>query len=449
MSRPDVLAGGVAEPAPAPPRPEIHVPKTPQRRELPEAILWTFLLGASELHTGKVRRMVEETLPEGPQDEFMSPVLRMAERRPGWDDGKEPSPRPMHLYLHIPFCHRICPYCGFYKHTRDFVDAILAEGERLAPRDFAPATVYFGGGTPSLLSPALLRRLMRGLAERFDLSGVAEWTVEANPATFDLEKAALMRSLGADRISLGVQSFQADTLATLGRDHTPDEAVAAFSILREAGFGKLSLDLMFSIPGQDLASWRADLEQAVELAPEHVSAYNLTYEEDTEFLTKHRRGELDADEDRDATLFHEAIDRFEAAGYLHYEISNYARPGFESRHNRAYWSGADYLGLGPGAVSTVAGMRWKTLPDTAAYVRAVRSGIDVRVEIEALSEEDRRLEAVAMRLRTREGLPLALLASLDPVGPLVEQGLVEERDGRLVLSRAGKALADPIAGMLA
>lgn len=360
----------------------------------------------------------------------------------------------MHLYLHIPFCHRICPYCGFYKHTpgklanRAFVEAILTEAERRSPSGFAPATVYFGGGTPSLLSPALLERLMRGLAERFDLSGVAEWTIEANPATFDLGKAALMRSLGADRISLGVQSFQPATLATLGRDHTPDEAIAAFETLREAGFAKLSLDLMFSIPGQDLTAWQADLSQAIALSPEHVSAYNLTYEEDTEFLTKHRRGELDADEDRDATLFHEAIDRFEAAGYLHYEISNYARPGFESRHNRAYWSGADYLGLGPGAVSTITGLRWKTLPDTAAYVRAIQAGIDTRTEIETLSEEDRRLEAIAMLLRTREGLPLDLLPSLDPVEPLVQQGWIERCGERLVLSRAGKALADPIAGML-
>lgn len=360
----------------------------------------------------------------------------------------------MHLYLHIPFCHHLCPYCGFYKHTpgnlanRAFVDAILAEADRRGASSLAPETVYLGGGTPSLLSPTLLERLLRGLADRFDLSQVAEYTMEANPATYDLDKAGLMRGLGVDRISLGVQSFQASVLKTLGRDHTPEEAIAAFQTLRDAGFTNLSLDLMFSIPGQDAALWQADLDQAIALAPEHFSAYNLTYEEDTEFLTKHQKGELDSDEDRDATLFYEAIDRLEAAGYTHYEISNYARPGFESRHNRAYWAGADYLGLGPGAVSTMNGERWKTLPDTAAYVRATRSGIDTRVEIELLTEEDRRLEAVAMRLRTQEGAPLDLLPSPDPVESLIQEGWVVVENEHVRLTRDGKALADPIAGML-
>jgi oxygen-independent coproporphyrinogen-3 oxidase len=360
----------------------------------------------------------------------------------------------VHLYLHIPFCHHLCPYCGFYKHTpgnlanRAFVDASLAEADRRGASSLAPETVYLGGGTPSLLSPTLLERLLRGLADRFDLSQVAEYTMEANPATYDLDKARLMRGLGVDRISLGVQSFQASVLKTLGRDHTPEEAIAAFQTLRDAGFTNLSLDLMFSIPGQDAALWQADLDQAIALAPEHFSAYNLTYEEDTEFLTKHQKGELDSDEDRDATLFYEAIDRLEAAGYTHYEISNYARPGFESRHNRAYWAGADYLGLGPGAVSTMNGERWKTLPDTAAYVRATRSGIDTRVEIELLTEEDRRLEAVAMRLRTQEGAPLDLLPSPDPVESLIQEGWVVVENEHVRLTRDGKALADPIAGML-
>jgi len=361
----------------------------------------------------------------------------------------------VHLYLHIPFCHHLCPYCGFYKHTpgrlanRDFVDALLAETDLRGAAGLAPKTVYFGGGTPSLLSPSLLGRLMLGLKSRFDLSAVEEWTLEANPATFDLDKARLMRELGVDRISLGVQSFSTSTLATLGRDHTPDDAVEAFETLREAGFGNLSLDLMFSIPGQDLASWRKDLDRAVALAPEHVSAYNLTYEEDTEFLARHERGELDADEDRDATLFLEAIDTLGGAGFSHYEISNHARPGFESRHNRAYWSGADYLGLGPGAVSTISGVRWKSLPDTAAYVRALQAGIDPRVEVETLTEEDRRLEALAMRLRTREGAPLELLPSLDPLESLLEEGWIEVRSGHVILTRSGKALADPIAVRLA
>lgn len=361
----------------------------------------------------------------------------------------------MHLYLHIPFCHHICPYCGFYKHkpgrlaNREFVDAILAEAlTRSEGNLFAPKTVYFGGGTPTLLSPPLLERLMRGLGERFDLGQVSEWTIEANPATFDLEKAAMMRELGANRISLGIQSFQSTVLATLGRDHSPDDAIRAYHTLREAKYKNVSIDLMFSIPGQDTALWQADLEQAVALAPEHFSAYNLTYEEDTEFLTRHQSGELDASEDRDADLFYQAIDYLEAKGYAHYEISNYARPGCESQHNRSYWAGSDYLGLGPGAVSTMAGQRWKTIPDTASYIRAVQAGLDTRSDIEILTDEDRRTEAIALRLRTREGVPREWLPSIAPLASLIEQGLIEEQGGCIRLSRAGKALADPIAGEL-
>lgn len=360
----------------------------------------------------------------------------------------------VHLYLHIPFCHRICPYCGFYKHTpgrlanRAFVDAILTEAERRAPAGMAPETVFFGGGTPTLLSPSLLDRLLRGLHDRLDLSQVREWTIEANPATFDPAKALLMRGLGVDRISLGVQSFQPTILETLGREHSGAEAIAAFRILRQAGFENLSVDLIFSVPGQDLALWQADLDTALSLSPEHLSIYNLTYEEGTDFLSRHQRGELDADEDRDADLFEAAIDRLEGSGYGHYEISNYARPGFESLHNQAYWAGADYLGLGPGAVSTLGGERSRTLPDTAAYVRAVEAGLDTRREIELLGEAERRLETFAMRLRTREGVPLDWIATPDPLESLTQEGLVEQRGPHLVLTRKGKALADPIAAAL-
>lgn len=365
----------------------------------------------------------------------------------------------MHLYVHIPFCHHICPYCGFYKHkpgklaNAEFIAAILAEAEKRTASPFPDAalkirTVFFGGGTPSLLSPTHLESLCLGLKERFDLSGVEEWTIEANPATYDLAKARLMKSLGITRVSLGVQSFQSETLATLGRDHTPGDAVSAFALLREAGFENLSIDLMFSIPGQDLDSWRRDLETAVSLRPDHISAYNLTYEEDTEFLTRHQSGELDASEDRDADLFYEALDTLEGNGFLHYEISNYARPGFESLHNRAYWAGADYLGLGPGAVSTLGTERSTSLPDTAAYIRAARAGLDTRREIELLTDEDKRLERLALQLRTREGIPLDLITTPDPVASLTEQGLVIVTDGRLRLTRDGKALADPVAAAL-
>lgn len=362
----------------------------------------------------------------------------------------------MHLYVHIPFCHHICPYCGFYKHQPGrlangaFVEAILAEARRRgAEARGSFETVYFGGGTPSLLSATHLATLCDGLRESLALDAVREWTLEANPATFDLGKARRMRELGVDRISLGVQSFQPETLEVLGRDHSPGDAVDAYRILREAGFENVSIDLMFSIPGQDEERWAADLERTVSLAPDHISAYNLTYEEDTEFLQRHRAGELDEDMDRDAELFYAALDALEDAGFLHYETSNYARPGFESQHNRAYWEGRDYLGLGPGAVSTIAGERSRTLPDTAAYVAAAGAGVDTRTEIERLDGEDLRIERIALLLRTRDGVPRDWIRDDALELPaLLEQGLVEETDGKLCLTREGKALADPIAAAL-
>lgn len=277
---------------------------------------------------------------------------------------------------------------------------------------------------------------------------MVEWTLEANPATFELAKAKAMRSLGITRISLGVQSFQPSTLKTLGRDHSAEDSVEAYRTLRSAGFENVSIDLMFSIPGQNADLWQADLEQAATLEPNHISAYNLTYEEDTEFLTKHKTGELDADEDRDADLFYQAIDFLEESGYAHYEISNYARPGSESHHNRAYWAGDDYIGLGPGAVTTLDGQRWKTLPDTAAYVKAASAGLDTRTEIEILTEEDRRIERIALQLRTREGIPTGLIPSPNPIESLTQQGLIEVRNDQIVLTHEGKALADPIASAL-
>lgn len=361
----------------------------------------------------------------------------------------------MHLYVHIPFCHHICPYCGFYKHkpgklaNAEFIEAILLEAEKRKSALSAPfTTVFFGGGTPSLLSQTHLTRLCEGLTEIFDLSEVSEWTLEANPATYDLAKAKLMLDLGITRISLGVQSFQEETLKTLGRDHSPTDAISAYETLREAGFKNVSIDLMFSIPGQSLSSWQADLEQAVSLSPSHVSAYNLTYEEDTEFLIRHESGELDSDENRDADLFYNGIDTLEAQGFNQYEISNYALPGFESLHNQAYWAGADYLGLGPGAVSTLGMERSTGLPDTAAYVKAAHAGLETRREIEILSNEDKRIERLALQLRTREGISLDLLPEPNPVESLTQQGLVFVENGRLKLTRDGKALADPVSAAL-
>ena len=360
----------------------------------------------------------------------------------------------MLLYLHIPFCHRVCPYCSFYKHTPgdtpvgEFIDALLEEARRrVASLPEKPRTLYLGGGSPSLLSPTHLRNLFGGFGGILDLPALDEVTLEANPATFDVAKARLFRELGVTRVSLGIQSFAPHVLETLGREHDPAQAAESVRTLHEAGMPAVNIDLMFSIPGLSFDDWRRTLETAIALQPDHISAYNLTYEEDTAFFEGLKRGDLDADEDRDASQFHLAHDLLTAAGFEHYETSNYARPDHRASHNRGYWRGEDYLGLGPSAVSTLGGTRWKNIPDTARYVAQVQSIGHALSESETLDAEARRLERIALGLRTRDGISLDLL-NPDAIARalnLADEGLARIDAGQLILIHHGRALVDPIA----
>jgi oxygen-independent coproporphyrinogen-3 oxidase len=361
---------------------------------------------------------------------------------------------PLLLYLHIPFCHRVCPYCSFYKHTPgttpigSFVDALAAEAKsRLT---IQPRTIYLGGGTPSMLSPGHLTRLFTALQETIDFSKLDEVTLEANPATFDAAKARLFRELGVTRVSLGIQSFTPHVLEILGREHSVAQASESVSILREAGIPSINIDLMFSIPGQSRDDWESTLRHAISLNPDHISAYNLTYEEDTAFFESLRRGEMRENEDHDAEFFHLADDLLTAAGFDHYETSNYAKPGHHSSHNQGYWRGEDYLGLGPSAVSTLDGTRWKNVADTARYVAQIASIGNALIESETLDAEARRLERIALGLRTKDGIALDLL------GPearhraihFASEGLARIEGERLILIHHGRALVDPIAAEL-
>jgi len=325
-----------------------------------------------------------------------------------------------------------------------FVDALLKEVEK---QPLKPKTIFFGGGTPTMLSDTHLERLLRGLRERLDLSDLVEFTMEANPRTVTPSKAAIMRELSVTRVSLGIQAWDANTLKTLGRDHSPDEAEQTWQVLREANFPSLSLDLMFSIPGQELDTWRQTLEHSLFLKPDHISAYNLNYEEDTDFFRRLRKGEFQTDQSRDADFFHLAIDLLEAAGFEHYEISNYAKAGHRSVHNEAYWLGADYLGIGPGAFSTMAGRRWKNLPDTDRYIALTLAGESTVTDMEELTAEDRRTERFGLELRTGLGLPLDLITSDQRrmLDTLRDQGLLEYDEAFVRLTRTGKPLVDPIA----
>lgn len=357
----------------------------------------------------------------------------------------------MLLYLHIPFCHRICPYCSFYKHTPgdtsigSFVRSINAEAKFRITEN--PRTLYLGGGTPSMLSPTHLTQLFAALHATIDFSKLEEVTLEANPATFDTTKARLFRELGVTRISLGVQSFTPHVLKTLGREHSVAQASEAVSILREAGIQSVNIDLMFSIPGQSKDDWEATLRHAISLNPDHISAYNLTYEEDTAFFESLRRGEMRENEDHDAEFFHLADDLLTDAGFDHYETSNYAMPGHHSSHNQGYWRGEDYLGLGPSAVSTLDGIRWKNVADTACYVAQVGSIGHALTESETLDDEARRLERIALGLRTKDGISLDLLSpdAIARARNLADEGLARIEGHQFILIHHGRALVDPIA----
>jgi oxygen-independent coproporphyrinogen-3 oxidase len=317
-----------------------------------------------------------------------------------------------HIYVHIPFCARICPYCAFYKERPDvsqterFCEALLCELEEGRNRlPVAPETIFIGGGTPTALTTAQLGQLFGGFRERLDLSALREWTVEANPGSVSPRKAELLRSLGVNRISLGVQSWDDELLKLLGREHNAAQAEASFHILREAGFTNVNIDLMFGLPGQTLAQWKATLEKTIALGPEHISTYCLTYEEGTDFFARQVRGEFREDADSDARFLESAMGLLESAGFEHYEISNYARDGFASAHNRGYWAGEDYLGIGPSAFSTVGLERIQNISDYRKYSDLVLAGCSPISSTEALTAEIKRGERIALSLRTVRGIP--------------------------------------------
>ncbi|HEY2615532.1 MAG TPA: radical SAM family heme chaperone HemW [Chthoniobacterales bacterium] len=356
-----------------------------------------------------------------------------------------------HLYVHIPFCARICPYCAFYKERADsaqterFCQALLSELDSQKDR-MRVETIFIGGGTPTALSTAQLQFLLGGFRDRLDPSALREWTVEANPGSVSPRKATALHEVGVNRISLGVQSWNDDSLAILGREHNAAQAEASFRILRDAGFTNLNIDLMFGLPGQTLAQWETTLEKTIALGPEHISTYCLTYEEDTEFFGRQARGEFREDPDSDAGFLENAMRLLESAGFQHYEISNYARDGHASLHNRAYWAGEDYLGIGPSAFSTIGFERYQNVADYRSYGDLVLAGRSPVTSTEPLTTRMKHGERIALSLRTRRGIPTGeLKAWKNETREFVDLGLLREVNGNFVLTPRGKLLADSVA----
>lgn len=311
---------------------------------------------------------------------------------------------------------------------------------------FQPETIFFGGGTPTALSSKQLDDLIRGLYACLDLSQVTEWTVEMNPATVSLEKADLLLSLGVNRISMGIQSWDSTLLTTLGRVHTAAQAERSYGILREAGFSNINLDLIFGIPGQTPQQWQDSLKKTIALNPDHISAYCLTYEEDTEYFLRLGKGIYRQDTETDAALFETTMSLLEESGYLQYEISNYAPPGKECRHNLVYWMGEDYIGLGPSAFSTVGDSRWSNVANTAEYIHRITHHQDTVDFRETLTSTTRQAERLAFGIRTLHGVPFHWLKNHQKqVEEFLKLGLIETGQETVRLTRSGRLLADSVA----
>ncbi len=305
------------------------------------------------------------------------------------------------LYLHVPFCARKCSYCAFYSEVASpglvdrYLSAALRELEQQVPR-LRPRTVYFGGGTPTLLREHHWEQLFDSFLAWFP-EAPAEWTVECNPATLSLDKARLLRAGGVNRISLGAQSFDPGVLARLGRLHTREDVFRAFDQLRQAGFDNVGLDLMFAVPGQDLASWRDTVQQALALECEHLSSYEVTYEEDTPLYEQLQAGAFRVDEDLACQMYRELQEALESHGLRQYEVANFARgpldpstglPARACRHNVNYWRGGSFLGLGPSASSFHHAVRWKNVANTESYCTLIeqgRSPVESRDELTPLA----------------------------------------------------------------
>lgn len=373
---------------------------------------------------------------------------------------------PRGIYLHVPFCVRRCDYCDFttYAGRDDAIDAYVAataaEIDRLAaagPAAVAPHlpdapahwpafdTVFVGGGTPTHLPAGALEGLLGRLRDRFDLAAGAEVTVEANPETVDRPRAAALRAAGVSRVSLGAQSFAPHVLDQLGRWHDPRQPVRAVAALREAGIARLSLDLIYGAPAETAADWDATLRATLDTGVTHVSAYALTVEPGTPYAARARAvPALLPDEDVQAARMAAADAALTAAGLARYEVSNWATPGDECRHNLGYWRGGDWLGIGPGAHGHWQGRRWWTHRSLDRYLAA--AGADPTAGSEVLAPAQRRTERLLLGLRLAEGVPL------DDVGPLdtaalrrmADAGLLEVAGGRLRLRPAGFPLAQAV-----
>ena len=354
------------------------------------------------------------------------------------------------LYVHIPFCRSRCIYCGFYSSTaldlrQTYVEALIKELQMRGPQTLA--TIYLGGGTPSQLTPQQLRQLFSAVYIYNKVEPDAEVTIEVNPDDVTPEFAAELQQLPVNRVSMGVQTFSDARLRWLHRRHTSAQVSQTVSLLRQAGIRNISIDLMYGFPDETLADWQSDITAALALRVEHISAYCLTVEEGTPL---HQMALPALDEELERQMYYTLIDRLEAAGYEHYEISNFAQTGFRSRHNSSYWSAIPYIGIGAAAHSYDVSTRSWNVSDIRQYIAAINRG-QRPYEEELIDADTRYNDAVTVALRTREGLPLSTLTDaqrthcLNAAQPYLANGLLRlTPDSHLALTRDALFISDLI-----
>jgi oxygen-independent coproporphyrinogen-3 oxidase len=371
-------------------------------------------------------------------------------------------PPPLGLYVHVPFCAATCDYCAFYQvqptaeAVRGFLAGVALEAGLVAwnrPVD----TVFWGGGTPGMLAPRTLT-VLGEITLRHCGGRPAEWSVEMAPASVTPQRLAALRDLGVTRISLGVQSLQAALLEALGRRHTRQQVLRAYAWVRDAGFASVNFDLIFAIPGQTPAAWRADLDAAVELQPDHISTYCLTFEEDAALFVRLSQDRVRPDAEKEAAFYTEAWERLEAAGYAQYEISNFARAGHPCRHNLNTWRMAEWVGLGPSAASQYAGWRGSNAADLARWRADLDAGRRAVADPVELTPRVMAEDSLIFGLRMNEGVALPELRARCPEAPwgevdalverMAQEGLAAAGDGRLRLTLQGRLVADAVAAQI-
>lgn len=364
------------------------------------------------------------------------------------------------VYVHVPFCRHRCGYCDFtlVAGRDDLVPAYLEALELELRRVESPVeidTLFFGGGTPTHLPPADLARLFRLVRDRFPLADGAELSVEANPADLTADKVAVLAEFGVNRVSLGVQSFDANALAVLERDHSPSDVAAAVERLRAGRIENVSLDLIFGVPGQTLDGWRDTIRRAVALEPTHVSAYGLTFEKGTTFWSRREKGGLVASEEElERSMYAAAMDDLPAAGLAQYELSNYARPGFECRHNMVYWAAKPFEAFGPGAARLIGGVRRTNHRSVFTWIKRLRAGESPVADVDELAPQARAREAIFVGLRRTAGIDREEFRATtgfelddiaaDALPRQLALGLLEDTATHVRLTREGRFIADSV-----